>query len=183
MRLILSFICVCACVVCYAQKNPPPAISTIEVGNTLQYQITREWSELSDFKDKRTGTEFINFQRTPIQIDSVKSFIVTQSCKVENARGANIKTYSVARLGMFQQKKNFRIIKTFTRSDGLLQVPYSVGYWAYYTDESDILHKVVIIHGIHSNGFGFQFFIDCTNDQFPMLEEEITAQVRSIHFL
>jgi len=183
MRLIFTFIFVSACVVCYAQKKQQPAISTIEVGNTVQYEITREWSETSDFKDKRTGTEFINFQRVPIQIDSVTSFIVTQSCKVENARGANIKTYSIARLSMFQKKKDFRIVKTFTRSDGLLQVPYSVGYWAFYTDESDIIHKIVIIHGIHSNGFGFQFFIDCTNDQFSLLEEEITAQIRSIHFL
>ena len=58
-----------------------------------------------------------------------------------------------------------------------------MGYWAYYTDENDIIHKVVIIHGIHPNGFGFQFFIDCPKDIFPKLEQEITAQIRSIRFL
>ena len=183
MRLILSIVCICLCVVCHAQKKQPPAISIIKVANTVQYQISNQWNETSDFKDKRTGTEFINFQRGPMQIDSVKSCIVTQSCKVENARGANIRTYSLARIGMFQKQKDFRVMKIITNTDGLLQVPYSVGFWALYTDENDIVHKVIIIHGIHPNGFGFQFFIDCPKDIFPALEQEITDQVRSISFL
>lgn len=183
--IILLVICFCTCVMCFAQKKKQAeAISVVEVAGIVQYQIAMEWTEISDFKDKRTGTEFINFQRIPIQTysDSAK-FIVTHSCKVENARGANIKAYSVPRLAMFQKKKDFKIVKTFTNSDGLLKVPYSVGYWAYYTDENNIIHKIVIIHGIHRNGFGFQFFIDCPKDVFPALEQEITAQISSIRFL
>ncbi len=183
MRLILSVVCICAYVVCYAQKKQPPPFSTIQVGNTVQYEISSVWSETSDFKDKRTGTEFINFQRKPVQVDSVQSFIVTQACKVENARGADIRTYSMARIGMFQKKKDFRIVKTITNTDGVLQVPYSIGFWAFYTDENDVVHRVIIVHGIHSTGFGFQFFIDCPNPVFSSLEQEITAQLRSIRFL
>jgi len=186
MRSIILFaICFSmCCVVCFAQKKRAADITVVEVAGIIQYQIAMEWTEISDFKDKRTGTEFINFQRIPIQTysDSAK-FIVTHSCKVENARGANIRAYSVPRLAMFQKKKDFKIVKTFTNSDGLLKVAYSVGYWAYYTDENNIIHKIVIIHGIHPNGFGFQFFIDCPKDVFPALEQEITTQISSIRFL
>lgn len=184
MRSILLFvICLCVCITSFAQKKKAPPFSTVEVAGTIQFQIPMEWTQISDFKDKRTGTEFINFQRIPIHIDSLKLFVVTQSCKVENARGANIKAYSVPRLAMFQKKKDFKIVKTFTNSDGLLKVAYSIGYWAYYTDENNIIHKIVIIHGIHPNGFGFQFFIDCPKDVFPALEQEITTQISSIRFL
>jgi hypothetical protein len=171
------------CFVCFGQKKRAAAITVVEVADIMQYQIPMEWTEISDFKDKRTGTEFINFQRIPVHIDSLKLFVVTQSCKVENARGADIKAYSVPRLAMFQKKKDFKIVKTFTNSDGLLKVAYSIGYWAYYTDESNTIHKIVIIHGIHPSGFGFQFFIDCPKDVFPALEQEITAQISSIRFL
>jgi len=182
--IILLVICFCTCVMCFAQKKQAPAISVVEVAGIIQYQIAMEWTEISNFKDKRIGTEFINFQRIPIQTysDSAK-FIVTHSCKVENARGAGIRAYSLPRLAMFQKKKDFKIVKTFTNSDGLLKVAYSIGYWAYYTDENNIIHKIVIIHGIHPNGFGFQFFIDCPKNVFPALEQEITAQISSIRFL
>jgi hypothetical protein len=184
MRSIIPFvICFCTCVMCFAQKKRAAAITDVEVAGIIQYQIPMEWTEISDFKDKRTGTEFINFQRIPVHIDSLKLFVVTQSCKVENARGADIKSYSVPRLAMFQKKKDFKIVKTFTNSDGLLKVAYSIGYWAYYTDENNTIHKIVIIHGIHPSGFGFQFFIDCPKDVFPALEQEITAQISSIRFL
>lgn len=185
MRSILfSVICFCAFTVCFAQKKKAVTFSVVKVAEIIQYQISMEWTEISDFKDKRTGTEFINFQRIPIETDadSIKKFVLTHSCKVENARGANIRAYSVPRLAMFQKKKDFKIVKTFTNSDGLLKVPYSVGYWAYYTDENNIVHKIVIIHGIHPSGFGFQFFIDCPKDLFPALEEEITTQIASIRF-
>ncbi|WP_018341582.1 hypothetical protein [Cytophaga aurantiaca] len=181
--LILSTICFCTCITGFAQKKKAPTFTTVDVAGIVQYQISMEWTEISDFKDKRTGTEFINFQRIPIQTDTAKLFVVTQSCKVENARGAGIKAYSVPRLEMFKKKKDFKIVKTFTNSDGLLKVAYSIGYWAYYTDENNIVHKIVIIHGIHKNGFGFQFFIDCPKDVFPALEQEITAQISSIKFL
>lgn len=182
--LLLLLTCFSLCATGFAQKKQQaPAFTTIEVAEILQYQISMEWTEISDFKDKKSGTEFINFQRIPIQTDTAKLFVVTQSCKVENARGANIKAYSVPRLAMFQKKKDFKIVKTFTNSDGVLKVAYSVGYWAYYTDENNIVHKIVIIHGIHPSGFGFQFFIDCPKEVFPALEQEITTQISSIRFI
>ncbi len=156
---------------------------TVYVNRTVQYQITADWTKTSSTYDKKQGVEVVNYQRSPIKTDSAKIFVLTQSCKVENARNTTIKAYSLASLGMFQKADGFKITKTFTHTDGLLQIPYTVGYWAVYTDKNNILHKVVIVHGIHSNGKGFQFFIDCPAPVFEQSEVEITDQVRSLRFL
>lgn len=171
------------CFSTYSQQSVENAFTTVTVNRTIQYTTTSEWAKVSSTSDKKQGVEAVNYQRSPIQDDSGRTFVLTQSCKVEHARGATIKSYSIASLKMFQQATDFKITKTFTHTDGLLQIPYTIGYWAVYTDKNNMPHKVVIIHGIHSNGNGFQFFIDCPNAVFDQSEEEITAQVRSLTLL
>lgn len=180
-NLLLLLFCLC-CFSAFCQQDSENTI-TVSVSRTIQYQTTADWVKASSTYDKKQGTEVVNYQRTPIKTDSNKTFVLTQSCKVENARGATIKSYSLASLSMFQKADGFKITKTFTHTDGLLQIPYTVGYWAIYTDKNNILHKVVIIHGIHPNGNGFQFFIDCPAPVFEQSEVEITAQVSSLRLL
>jgi hypothetical protein len=152
----------------------------VELGHTIKYQSTADWVKTSFYQDKKKGVEILNYERKAVETEANKRFVATQACKTEPARGADIKTYSLSSLGFFQKKKDFKIIKTITHTDGLLQISYAIGYWAIYTDDTGISHKVIIIHGIHPNGNGFQFFIDCPEPVFVTLEEEITAQVRSL---
>lgn len=182
MQYTLSLLCLLFSLVTYAQKAGEDPSFIVELGNAVQYQTSAEWTITSSHLDKKRGVEVVNFERKAIQTDSGKAFAATQSCKTEPARGADIKNYSLNSLGFFQKKNGFNIAKTFTHSDGMLQLSYAVGYWASYLDESNVLHKVVIVHGIHPKGFGVQFFIDCPEAIFLVLEEEITAQVRSIQY-
>ncbi|ABG60947.1 hypothetical protein [Cytophaga hutchinsonii] len=182
MRILPLIAIYLFCFSAYSQQQDQNAV-TVSVKRTIQYQTTADWTKTSSTYDKKQGIEVVNYQRSPIKTDSTNTFIVTQSCKVENARGASIKAYSLASLSMFQKADGFKITKTFTHTDGLLQIPYTVGYWAVYTDKNKTQHKVVIIHGIHSNGNGFQFFIDCPAPVFEQSEVEITAQVSSLKLL
>lgn len=182
MQYTLSLLGFIFSFVTYAQKAEPNVSFVVEVGNTLQYQSSAEWTKTTSYQDKKRSIEIVNFERKPIQTDSGKTLAATQSCKVEPARGTDIKNYSLNSLAFFQKKKGFKISKTFTHSDGLLQLSYAVGYWATYLDDSNVLHKVVIVHGIHPKGFGIQFFIDCPDAVFAVLEEEIAAQIRSLQY-
>ena len=167
----------------YAQSNNTDnPLTTVEVGRIIQYQSSGDWIKTSFYQDKKRSIEIVNFERKGIQTDSSKTYVATQSCKVEPAVGKDIKSYSLSSLGFFQKKNDFKITKTFTHSDGMLQLSYAVGYWANYTDDSGLLHKLIIVHGIHPKGYGIQFFIDCPDVIFSVLEEEITAQIRSIQY-
>lgn len=181
MQYTISLLAIIFSLVTYAQKPEVNPSFVFVVGNTIQYQSSADWTRTSSYQDKKRGIEIVNFERKPIQTDSGKAFAATQSCKIEPGR-ADIKNYSLNSLAFFQKKKGFKITKTFTHSDGMLQLSYAVGYWASYVDDSNILHKVVIVHGIHPKGFGVQFFIDCPDAIFYELEEEITAQIRSIQY-
>ena len=163
-------------------SDPTPSIA-VDLLHTVRYQTTADWVKKSFSLDKKRAIEIVNFQRAPIAADSNKKYIPTQSCKVEKMSPTDIRTYSLSSLKIFQQKKDFKILKTITHTDGLLQLTYAIGYWATYMDDSNVLHKLIIVHGIHPNGKGLQFFIDCPNAIFSNLEEEITAQVRSLTFI
>lgn len=182
MQYIISLFAVLFSFVTYAQNNESNTTTSIELGHILVYQSTGDWTKTSFYQDKKRGVEIINFERKAIQTDSGKTYAATQSCKVEPARATDIKNYSLSSLGFFQKKKDFKITKTFTHSDGMLQLSYAVGYWASYVDDSNVLHKVIIVHAIHPKGNGVQFFIDCPDVIFAELEEEITAQVRSLQY-
>jgi len=182
MHYTLSFFSILLSFITYAQKTESNSSFDIELGNAIHYQSTSDWTKTSSYQDKKRGVEIVNFERKPIKTDSGKTFAATQSCKVEPARGADIKNYSLNSLAFFQKKNSFKITKTFTHSDGMLQLSYAVGYWATYLDESNVLHKVVIVHGIHPKGYGIQFFIDCPEAIFSNMEEEITAQIRSLQY-
>ena len=163
--------------------NPNDGLINYELARTLRFQTTSEWIKSSASQDKKRGIEIINFQRSAVESDSGKKYIATQSCKIEKIPATNIKTYSLSALTPFQKKKGFRIIKTITHTDGLLPLDYAIGYWAYYTDDTNVLHRLIIVHGIHQNGNGVQFFIDCPDTVFSQLEEEITAEIRTLAFL
>jgi len=154
-----------------------------ELVRTLRFQTTLDWAKTSASQDKKRGIEIINLQRTAVESDLGKKYIATQSCKIEKLPPTNIKNYSLSALSIFQKKKGFKIIKTITHTDGLLQLTYAIGYWAYYVDDAHVLHKLIIVHGIHKNGNGVQFFIDCPDTIFLQLEEEITAEIRTLSFL
>lgn len=154
-----------------------------ELMRTLHFQTTSDWIKSSALQDKKRGVEIISLQRTAIQSDSGKKYIATQSCKIERIPPTTIKSYSLSALSVFQKKKDFRIAKTITHTDGLLQLTYAIGYWAYYVDNANILHRLIIVHGIHQNANGMQFFIDCPDEVFLQLEAEITDEIRTLMFL
>ncbi|MBC7451325.1 MAG: hypothetical protein H7259_07525, partial [Cytophagales bacterium] len=125
----------------------------------------------------------LNFQRTELILASGKKCIPTESCLVENVRSTDIKNYSTSSLVVFQKQRNFKILKIITHTDGVLTIPYAIGYWAVYTDDKEVSHKVIIIHALNNRGKGLQFLIDCPEEGFAGLEEEITGIIRSLSFL
>lgn len=179
-KFLFIFSCILFYCTAYSQDAGPVATLPVELGRTIQYQSTADWVKTSFYQDKKKGVEILNYERKAVETEANKRFVATQACKTEPARGVDIKTYSLASLAFFQKKKDFKILKTITHTDGLLQITYAIGYWAAYIDDAGIPHKVIIVHGIHPNGNGFQFFIDCPEPVFVTLEEEITAQVRSL---
>ena len=154
-----------------------------ELVRTLRFQTTSDWVKTSASQDKKRGIEIVNLQRSAIESVLGKKYTATQSCKIERISPTNIKSYSLSALSVFQKKKDFRIAKTITHTDGLLQLTYAIGYWAYYLDDANILHRLIIVHGIHQNGNGMQFFIDCPDEVFVKLEAEITDEIRTLTFL
>jgi hypothetical protein len=180
---IILFLCLFLGVHTKQARPDPISYTTVDILHVVRYQTTADWTKKSFSLDKKREIEVVNYQRVPIDTDSNKQYIPTQSCKVEKMSPTDIKTYSLSSLKIFQQKRDFKILKTITHTDGLLQLTYAIGYWATYTDEANVPHKLIIVHGIHPNGKGLQFFIDCPNVIFPILEEEITAQIRSLTFI
>ena len=103
------------------QMSPDPtSVTTIDVLQTVRYQTTTDWIKKTCTLDKKREVEFVNFQRRPIGADSNKNYIPTQACKVEKMPPTDIKTYSISSLKIFQQKKDFKILKTITHTDGKL---------------------------------------------------------------
>ena len=180
IKWLFTFFCIIFYCTAYSQDTDPVTTIPVELGRTIQYQSTADWVKTSFYQDKKKGVEILNYERKAVETEAKKRYVATQACKTEPARGADIKTYSLTSLAFFQKKKDFKILKTITHTDGLLQISYAIGYWAVYTDDTGVVHKVIIIHGIHPNGKGFQFFVDCPEPVFVTLEEEITAQVRSL---
>lgn len=164
----------------YAQEDP---LLTYTYAQTITYKATEKWSKTTSHIDKKRNIQVYNFAREAITSDSGGVYIATKSCLVEKILPTTIKNYSLASLSAFQKKKDFRIFKTITSSDGLLRLPYAIGYWAFYVDENDVKHRLIIINGIHPASRGLQFFIDCPEPIFLQLEGEITTEIRSLKFL
>lgn len=152
-------------------------------GQTITFKATDKWSKTTSHIDKKRNIQVYNFSREAITSDSGGVYIATKSCLVEKIIPTTIKNYSLASLAAFKKKKDFKIVKTITSSDGLLRLPYAIGYWAFYLDEKDVKHRLIIINGIHPASRGLQFFIDCPEPIFLQLEGEITAEIRSLKFL
>jgi hypothetical protein len=169
---------------CNAQTNNNPEIQSIIVGKAVSYKQSSDWSRTSSQQDKKRGLEIITYTRKEFTLSSGKKIAPTQSCIVESVRNSDIKSYSSANLVFFKKQTNFKIQKIITHNDGLLSIPYAIGYWASYLDAKGIMHKVIIIHALNSNkGIGLQFFIDCPEDGFADLETEITDIIRSVQFI
>jgi hypothetical protein len=170
--------------VCNAQTNNNPEIQTIIVGKAVSYKQSADWSKTSSQQDKKRGLETITYIRKEFTLPSGGKIAPTQSCIVESVRNSDIKSYSSANLAFFKKQTEFKIQKIITHNDGLLSIPYAIGYWATYIDVKGTIHKVIIIHALNSlKGIGLQFFIDCPEDGFSDLETEITDIIRTIQFI
>ena len=170
--------------ICIAQTNNNPEIQTVIVGKAVCYKLITDWSKTSSQQDKKRGLEIVSYSRKEFTLTSGKKIAPTQSCIIESVRNSDIKSYSSANLAFFKKQTDFKIQKIITHNDGLLSMPYAIGYWATYLDAKGIMHKVIIVHALNSNkGVGLQFFIDCPEDGFSDLETEITDIIRSIQFI
>jgi hypothetical protein len=180
MRIFIYIIFTFFSLTVFAQED---VLIPYTYAQTVTFKTTEAWSKTNSVINKKRNIQVYNFERDPITSDSGGVFIATQSCLVEKILPTSIKNYSLASLTSFKTKKDFKIVKVITRSDGLLQLPYSIGYWAFYLDENDVKHRLIIINGIHPASRGLQFFIDCPEPIFLQLEKEITAEIRTLKFL
>jgi len=184
MKFFFSICVLVFGLVCNAQTNNNPEFQTITVRKAVSYKQSIDWSKTSSQQDKKRGLEIITYTRKEFSLTSGKKIAPTQSCIVESVRNSDIKSYSSANLAFFKKQTDFKIQKIITHNDGLLSIPYAIGYWATYSDAKGIIHKVIIVHALNSNkGIGLQFFIDCPEDGFSDLETEITDIIRSIQFI
>ena len=164
----------------YAQTAADSVWREETVGQKASFRIPAAWTCVA--KEGKKPVYAWTYNRTAYKLKSGKSISPSLSCVVEPATNADIRQYSTASLGFFKSLNGFKILKVITHSDGVLQIPYAIGYWATYTDAANVPHRLMIVHALN-HGTGLKFFIDVPEESFPALEEEITAIVHSLRFL
>ena len=168
-----------------AQNNDSIVYTTVIAGKAVSFKQTNSWTLSSTDTDKKIGKVFLTYTHKPIRLASNKKQIIpTESCIVETVSGyTDIKNYSLKNLAFFKKQPSFRIQKIITHDDGLITIPYAIGYWATYSDNSETIHTIIIIHALNNRGKGLQFLIDCPEEGFSDMEIEITDILRSLHFI
>lgn len=139
----------------------------------------KEWKLLDRQKNK--NTELFSYARTPI-VSGDKTITPTLTVMVDQLSGyTDLRAYSQRKLSPLEKQKEFNIEKVFTSSDGMLQLPYAIGYKTTYKDSSANKHVLYVIHGI-KNTKGIQLWLDITSELYDEYEEELTSIIRSMGY-
>jgi len=177
LKRIVSFALLVFALPLLAQTPVPQEVSEMKMTFSLPNQ---EWKLLSKKVMKNKHIVY-RYERNPIAGKSVKSIPAVSIIVEPRPAEQTITTYSTARLSTIMKQKNFKEQKTFTNSDGMLKLPYAIGYKCFYDDATGVNHTLYVIHSL-KDGKGMQIWLDITTEAFPLYEEEITSMIRSFQY-
>ena len=157
--------------VCQAQT-----LITIQLGDSPVYvQMDKDtWDDAVE-KRLKSGAYVATFEKK-----MEKGHVATFSYKVEKVKAyTDIQRFSTAQLMSFNHLEGFKILKSFTSSDGRFSLPYTVGYEAVYWDEHKIKHHLYLLHSIQET-YGISIMLDFPDEYHRLYEEEQVAILHSI---
>jgi hypothetical protein len=150
---------------------------TITINKLLQFETRSKWVQVYKNQNKSTFQTIYRFNGS----DTLK-LEAKISIELSNATGKTIRMFSESKRKPFDQKPGFEIKKVITPSDGLLPIPYAIGYWCTYsTDGNEI--RYLIIHAIDKQKTGLSMVFSCDASDFTFLENEWVYIVKNLQFI
>lgn len=168
--LFTALLCICSSSI--FQKN-----EKFTVNKSLQFETNESWIQTYKNLNKSIFQTIYRFKGS----DTLKAD-AKLSIELSNAQGKTIRVFSESKRKPFDQKPGFIIKKVITPSDGLLPLPYSIGYWCTYNNGNEALNYL-IIHAIDKQKTGLSLILSCHSDDFKDLEGEWIQIVKSLTFI
>jgi hypothetical protein len=130
--------------------------------------------------ESKSDAEIISFWRKGILDSSGREIVPVFGIVVlEVPENSDIVEYSAFWRTNFP---NHQVDDIFTKDDGLINLPYAIGYKIRYTDQYSIEHTIFLIHAIKEK-FGFQISLDSTSEVFPQFEDDFMKILKSIEYI
>jgi hypothetical protein len=149
----------------------------ITLNKTLQFETISTWAQVYKNQNKSIFQTIYRFKGS----DTLKSD-AKLSIELSDASTKNIRSFSETKRKPFDQKPGFIIKKIITPSDGLIPLPYAIGYWCTLNADNNDM-QYLIIHAIHQQKIGLSMVLSCHSDDFKSLESEWIQIVKSLTFI
>ncbi|MCC6299738.1 MAG: hypothetical protein IT314_10600 [Anaerolineales bacterium] len=130
--------------------------------------------------ESKADAEVISFWRKGILDSSGREIVPVLGIVVgEVPEKSDIVEYSAFWRANFPKHQ---VDDIFTKDDGLINLPYAIGYKIRYTDQYSIEHTIFLIHAIKEKT-SFQISLDSTTEMFPQFEGDFIKILKSIEYI